>query len=534
MPLSCTAEGQTEIRLAIEAQKLNRVVIAGCTPRLYGDDFDGLMRQAGLDPRLLARVNLREQVVYPHRGNGTGLTAKAESLVGMAVASLQTMGGLKALSLGTSRALTRRAVVVGGGAAGMTAALSLAGQGIDVDLVEREGELGGQWRQIRYQADGRPPSPDGDMREAGGTGDPQAALAELIAQVTADDKITIHLGSELKELQGTAGSYRSVITTGDQEQAVEHGVLVVATGGRPAPTSEYLYGQHPAVITQRELEERLAAGMYSKASLPSVVMIQCVGSREPERPYCSRVCCTQAVKNALKLKQVGLKTDVYVLYREVRTYGFREAHYQAARDEGVVFLRYELPVKPKVSAAGDRVRVQVTEPVTGQPVELLADLLVLSTGIVPEGEQELAAALGVELDGDGFFKEEHPKMKPLDLCKPGLFVAGLAHSPRFLEETVAQAQGAAMRAAAFLAPGELVDRASAVWVNPRLCSFCGLCVETCPFQARVMDYDERVAQVDYALCQGCGLCAVACPNKATLQKAFEHKPLMAAIDMALV
>jgi len=239
---------------------------------------------------------------------------------------------------------------------------------------------------------------------------------------------------------------------------------------------------------------------------------------------------------------VGLKTDVVVLYREVRTYGFREAYYQAARDEGVVFLRYDLPVpgtargtgKPQVSAAGDRVRVTLTEPVTGQEVELLADLLVLSTGIVAEDEQELAARLGVELDGDGFFKEEHPKMKPLDLGKPGLFVAGLAHSPRFLEETVAQAQGAAMRAAAFLAPGELVDRASAVWVNPRLCSFCGLCVEACPFEARVMDYDERVAQVDYALCQGCGLCAVACPNKATLQKAFEHKQLMAAVDMALV
>ena len=520
VPFGCSTEGQVAIRLAIEAQKLNRVVVAGCSPRLYGDDFDGVMRQAGLDPRLLARVNLREQVVYPHGGNGTDLGAKAESLVGMAVASLRTMGGLKALAPGTSRALAQRAVVIGGGAAGMSAALALAGQGIGVDLVERAGELGGQWRQIRYQA--------------GGTGDPQAALAELIAQVQADDRIVVHLNSELKELKGSAGSYRSTIITGEQEQVIEHGVVVVATGGKPAPTSEYLYGQHPAVITQRELEERLAAGMYGKASLPSVVMIQCVESREPERPYCSRVCCTQAVKNALKLKQVGLKTDVYVLYREVRTYGFREAYYQAARDEGVVFMRYEPPDKPKVTAAGDRVRVTLTEPVTGQSVELTADLLVLSTGIVPEEEGSLAEALGVELDGDGFFKEEHPKMKPLDLGKPGLYVAGLAHSPRFVEEAVAQGQGAAMRAAAYLAPGEVGDRASAVWVNPRLCSFCGLCVEACPFEARVMDYDERVAQVDYALCQGCGVCAVACPNKATLQKGIEHKQVMAAVDMALV
>jgi heterodisulfide reductase subunit A len=519
VPLACSAEGQAAIRAAIEADKLNRVVIAGCSPRLYADTFDSLMRQAGLDPRLLARVNLREQVVYPHRGNGADLQAKAHSLVAMAVASLRTMAGLKALSLGVSQPLTRRALVAGGGAAGLTAALTLARQGIAVDLVERRAALGGQWRLIRTQPDGS---------------DPQAALAELLAQVQADGRITVHLEAELTQTRGRPGAYVSTILAGDQEQTIEHGVLVVATGGGPAATTEYLYGQHPAVITQRELEERLAAGAYRKVSLPSVVMIQCAGSRQPERPYCSRVCCTQAVKNALTLKQVGLKTDVYVLYREVRTYGFREAYYQAARDAGVLFLRYDLPDKPQVTAAGDRVKVTLTEPVAGQQVELLADLLVLSTGIAPEEESGLAAALGVTLNADGFFQEEHPKMKPLDLGKPGLFVAGLAHSPRFLEETLAQAQGAAMRAAAFLAPQELTDRPTAVWVNPRLCSFCGLCVAACPFQARVMNYDERVAEVDYALCQGCGVCAMVCPNKATLQKAFEHKLTMAAIDMALV
>jgi heterodisulfide reductase subunit A len=408
-------------------------------------------------------------------------------------------------------------VVVGGGAAGLTAALELAELDIPVELVEREAELGGQWRHVHYQPDGS---------------DPQAALAELIAAVQAEARITIQRQAELTGTEGKPGQYRSVVVSKGRERTIDHGVLVVATGGKPAATNEYLYGQDPRVLTQRELEEQIMNGTLAAAQ--TVVMIQCVGSREPERPYCSRVCCTQAVKNALKLKEIRPDLAVYVLYREVRTYGFREAYYQAARDAGVVFLRYELPKKPQVTAHSGRLRVSLSEPVTGLPLELDADLLVLSVGIDAAEEGGLAGKLGVALDGNGFFQEEHPKMKPLDLGKGGIHVAGLAHSPRFLEETIAQAQGAAMRAAVFLAPGEVADRPTAVWVNPRLCSFCGLCVEACPFEARVMNYETRVADVDYALCQGCGVCAVVCPNKATLQKTFEHKQLMAAIDMALV
>jgi heterodisulfide reductase subunit A len=513
----CSAQGRAAIQAAIEAEELNRVVVAGCSHRLYAGEFEELMRGAGLDPRLLARVNLREQVVYPHASNGTDLTQKAQSLVGMAVASLKAMAGVEAFSLGAQQALTRRVLVVGGGAAGMTAALELARLGIPVDLVEREAELGGQWRHIRYQADGS---------------DPQSALQDLIAQVEADDRITVHRGSELRSTEGGPGRYRSVVVGNGQEETVEHGVLLVASGGRPATTGEYLYGQDPRVLTQRELEQQIGNGTL--ATVRTVVMVQCVGSREPGRPYCSRVCCTQAVKNALKLKGLRPEMEVYVLYREVRTYGFREAYYQAARDAGVVFLRYELPEKPQVQAHGKGLEVRLVEPVTGQSLELIADLLVLSTGIDAEEQQALAERLGVALNGDGFFLEEHPKMKPLDLGKGGIFVAGLAHSPRFLEETIAQAQGAAMRAAAFLAPQVVSDRPTAVWVNERLCSFCGLCVEACPFEARVRNYDTRVADVDYALCQGCGVCAVVCPNKATLQKTFEHKQLMSAIDMALI
>jgi heterodisulfide reductase subunit A len=421
-------------------------------------------------------------------------------------------------------------VVVGGGAAGLTAARTLAGLGIPVHLVEREAELGGQWRHIQYQPDGS---------------DPQAALEALRVQVAGDPRITLHLGAELRRVEGTPGAYRSVIGTDGGETVVEHGVLVVATGGGPAATEEYLYGQHSRVITQRELEQRLAAGSPDLDACRTVVMIQCVGSREPQRPYCSRVCCTQAVKNALALKAQRPARDVYVLYREVRTYGVREAYYQAARDAGVVFLRYELAGdvggagKPQVSGvpgredAKEKVRVCLREPVTGQEVALEADLLVLSVGIDPGEEQALAQAVGVGLNGDGFFQEEHAKMKPLDLGKGGVYVAGLAHSPRFLDETIAQAQGAAMRAAVFLAAEGVAAQATSVWVNPRLCSFCGLCVEACPYEARVLNDDTRMADVDYALCQGCGVCAVVCPNKATLQKTFEHRQVMAMIDAAL-
>jgi heterodisulfide reductase subunit A len=517
LPMACSTEGLSTIQAAIEEHDLNRIVVAGCSHRFFSDEFDALMRRAGLDSRLLARANLREQVLLPHRDHASLLPAKASSLIAMTAASLKAMSGLEALSRGTSQPLTRRALVIGGGAAGLSAALQLANLHIPVHLVERQPQLGGQWRHIRYQPDGS---------------DPQLALQELLQQVQAHPNITPHLDAEVTACHGAPGDYRSTISHNDHQETIHHSVLLVATGGAPASTNDYLYGQDPRVLTQRELELQITDGTLATAQ--TVVMLQCVASREPSRPYCSRVCCTQAVKNALKLKALKPSLNVYVLYREMRTFGFREAYYQDARDAGVVFLRYDLPDKPQVSANPDTLSVSLTEPVTGHNLSLNADLLVLSVGIDPYPATTLAQTLGLSLNNDGFFLEEHPKMKPLDLAKTGFFLAGLAHSPRFLEETIAQAQGAAMRAAAFLAPEALTDQPTAVWVNERLCSFCGLCVEACPFDARVMNYDSRIADVDYALCQGCGVCAMVCPNKATLQKSFEHKQLISAIDMAVI
>jgi heterodisulfide reductase subunit A len=262
-------------------------------------------------------------------------------------------------------------------------------------------------------------------------------------------------------------------------------------------------------------------------------MIQCVESREPERPYCSRVCCTKAVVNGLAIKERNPDARVFVLYREMRTYGFREDAYHEAREKGIVFLRYNLDAKPEVTAGADGLRVRLEEPITGRELVIPADLLVLSTGIEPNDQGALAERLGVELDGDGFFQEEHAKMRPLDFTQRGIFVCGLAHSPRAVDETIAMAEGAAMRAASLLAPGRVQAQPTVARVNPRLCSICGLCVEACPYGARVLEPDDAYAEVLETVCQGCGVCLAVCPNGATEQVGFGLKRVYGLLDAAV-
>jgi heterodisulfide reductase subunit A len=307
----------------------------------------------------------------------------------------------------------------------------------------------------------------------------------------------------------------------------EYGAVIVATGGREVTPTEYLYGEDERVVTQRELERMLTEG----EEIPSdVVMIQCVGSREPQRPYCSRICCTKAIVNALAVKERNPETRVYVLYREIRTYGFREDAYREAREKGVVFLRYEVERKPEVTSKGEGLEVRLIEPITGEEVILPAGLLALSVGIEPSDNQALAEALGVELDDNGFFREEHPKMRPLDFTQRGIFVCGLAHSPRAVDETIAMAEGAAMRAVSLLNRGEMETQRTVAQVNTRLCSACGLCVEACPYDARVMEPGAHYAEVVEALCQGCGVCVAVCPNGASAQVGFGMKRVYDMLD----
>ncbi|MGD2143117.1 MAG: FAD-dependent oxidoreductase [Anaerolineae bacterium] len=545
MDNACLASGRGQIVQAVEEHELNRVVVAGCPARLYQAEFERMMGEVGLNPGLLGRVNLRGEVAWVHQGNGKGAMAKAKKLVEMAVADVRLHQTLEP----ALEEVSQRVLVIGGGLAGMVAAMSLAEMGHEVDLVERSEQLGGQLRESRYALRGaggqrsiREERKGAGSRKRGSElmwSDPQAFLRRLVERTESEERIRIYREAEVGEVSGRVGRYQTTLMLANEEEkrTLRHGAIIVATGGREVTPTEYLYGENPRVVTQRELERMLDVG----EEMPSnVVMIQCVGSREPERPYCSRVCCTRAVTNALKIKERGPETNVFVLFREMRTYGFREDYYLEARSRGVTFLRYELPDKPRIQAdtsvplrAGDEgLTMRLREPITGEDVEIRAGLLVLSTGIEPyeESNQALAGKLGVSLDKDGFFQEEYPKMRPLDFTKRGIFMCGLAHSPRFADETILQAQGAAMRAVSLLARPTVETTPVVASVNQKRCSACGLCVEVCPYDARVLEPGWPYAEVIEVLCQGCGVCAVACPNRASEQRSFEARRMYGVLD----
>ncbi len=472
-------QGMDEIARIVREERLNRVVLAGYTDIRRAESFTAMMRAAGLNPNLLELVNLRGEVAGAHARNGKVATEKARELVAMAVAGAVRREPFRP----SAEPLNRRVLVVGGGLAGMTAALTLADLGHPVDLVERTGTLGGQLRDLHLVL----------------SGDPQAALGSLLERLGREPRVRVLLQTEVREVSGRLGQFRARLVGPEGEQEETYGAVIVATGGHEVVPTEYLYGQDPRVVTQRELEKMLAEGK----EIPSdVVMIQCVGSREPERPYCSRICCTKAVVNALAIKERNPNARVTVLYREMRTYGFREDAYRLAREKGVVFLRYELPDKPQVTAGPEGLTVRLVEPVAGEEVVLPAGLLVLSTGIEPNDNRALAEALGVPVDAYGFFREEHPKMRPLDFTRRGIFVCGLAHSPRAADETILMARGAVMRAATLLARGQVEVVRTVAWVNTRLCSACGLCVEACPYGAQVLGAGRAVRGGDRTALHG--------------------------------
>lgn len=504
-------EGLAEVARIAREQGLNRVVLAGYTDLRQVEAYRQMMVAAGLNPNLLELVNLRGEVAGAHARNGRVATEKARELVAMAVAGVVRREPFRQ----PAEPLSRRVLVVGGGLAGLTAALTLANLGYPVDLLERTDTLGGQLR---------------DLRIVLGSGDPQTALATLLERLAQEPRVRVLLRTEVRGFSGRLGQFRARLVGPEGEQEEMYGAVILSTGGREVTPTEYLYGQDGRVVTQRELERMLADG---RPVPKNIVMIQCVESREPRRPYCSRICCTRAVVNALAVKERNPDAQVTVLYREMRTYGFREDTYRRAREQGVVFLRYEWPDKPQVMVGPDRLTVRMVEPIAGQEVVLPADLLVLSVGIEPNDERALAATLGLPLDAYGFFRQEHPKMRPLDFTQRGIFVAGLAHSPRAVDETVAMARGAAMRAAALLARGQVEVVRTVAWVNTRLCSACGLCVQACPYGARVLEPGGPYAEVIEALCQGCGVCAMVCPNKATQQVAYAARRVYEMIDVVV-
>jgi heterodisulfide reductase subunit A-like polyferredoxin len=511
---TCSQDTQQKITAKILEHNLNRVVVASCTPRTHEPLFQDTIRQAGLNPHLFELANIREQDAWVHRGKPETATEKARQLVSMAVAKASR---LQPIQRGTFE-VQHQALVIGGGLAGMTAALSIASQGFPVFLVERQPELGGNLRHIYtgfYNSQ------------------PQQLLEETVQRVHQEPRITVLTNTEIVDVNGYVGQYTTSVSSQDGgTQELMHGVIVVATGGKEITPTSYGYQQYPEVITQREFESLLA---QTEADLPdNVVMIQCVDSRDEQHPYCSRICCSQAIKNALEIKRRKPESSVAILFRDIRSYGFRERLYQAARQAGVIFLQFDPEAPPKVIPAQEGLRVRVKVQPDQEILELPADRVVLSAGIEAEaGNQTLSRLLKLPLTAEGFFLEAHVKLRPVDFAADGVFLCGLAHSPRAIDETIAQAQAAAVRAVALLAKKELTATPIIASVNPRLCSACGLCVEICPYGARRLEPGMGYAEVVAVLCQGCGACVVACPNKASQQKGFEFGQISAMIDAAL-
>lgn len=532
IPMACTLEGLEEIGQAITENGINRMVVAGCTHRLYEGLLHDCLRSAGLNPYLLERVNLRGECAWVHRHDPSAATAKARTLVGMAAARARLLEPAQR----AEGELIPSSLVIGGGLAGLTASLSLAEQGFQVYLVEKEDQLGGNLRHTRYLM---------------GDSDPQQYLADLVAQVEGNERITVYRQAKVEDVSGLVGQYKTTLSVVGQDEpvALNHGVIIVATGAEEARPEEYLYGEHPRVVTQRELEKKLTDGDEAVLSARRIAMIQCVGSRDENRPYCSRVCCPQAVKNALRIKEANPQADVFVFYRDIRTYGFMEDDYRRAREVGVVFARYDPEIKPQVSPQyappptlggteggpkGEQVRVVARDPALGGQLSIDADWLVLSTGMVPSaGNETLARLLGVPLNRDGFFLEANPKGSPLDFEADGLYLCGLAHAPKLAAESIAQANGAAIRAAVRLGKERVEGPAIVATVDEELCAGCGLCVSLCRYGARQMDEATRIARVVEVLCRGCGLCVTVCPNGASQQRTFGARQIMAMLDAVL-
>jgi heterodisulfide reductase subunit A len=512
--LACLPEDMDLIKKRIGEQGLNRIVIAGCSHREIRKPMEEMAKGMGFNPYLIEYANIREQCAFVHEDYVELATKKAMTLIRMAVERARRIQPIRR----GKQKVEKKGLVVGGGLSGMSASLRLAEQGYEVHLIEKEKELGGNLRESFYTLKGS---------------NPQILLQSLIKQVEKNGSIHLYTEAEVLGFEKKNGTYKTKIRYQNEEKILNHGALILATGGKEVTPKGYLYGEDNRVITQRQLEKMLLLKDEKLKGVNSVVMIQCVGSRDEEHPYCSRICCGHAVKNALKFKEINPGLNIYVLYRDVRTYGFYETYYHEARGKGVVFIRYDLDNKPEVAQHNGRLQVSLFDPAMGSHVTLPADRVVLSTGIEPNDHQELARIFDVDLNPDGFFMEANPKSAPLDSVDRGKFFCGLCHSPNFIEDAISQANAAAARAGALLSKDAIEEKANLAYVIKRLCCGCGLCVTVCPYEARVLNEEEVKAEVIDELCQGCGSCVIACRNGASQQRNFEKELNMAVLDAAI-
>jgi len=520
---TCSNDTQEKIRKLIEEHNLNRVVVASCTPRTHEPLFRNTIREAGLNPYLFEMANIRDQCSWVHMHEPEKATRKAKDLVKMAVAKVRLLEPLQKKSVPVNHS----ALVIGGGLSGITAALALSDEGFIVHLIERDSQIGGNLRRIGFLLNGE---------------NPQERLNSLIQQVNQNDMIHLYTDAKILSIEGFIGNFKTRVifngtTSAAEEREINHGVIVVATGAQEYKPTEYLYGQDEKVITQIELENKLSNGSFNARN---VVMIQCVGSRDQTHPYCSRICCSEAIKNALRIKDISPRTNVIILYRDIRTYGFAESYYRAAREKGVIFIRYEEEKKPEVTRVDNLIKVSLVDPILNTRICIDSDLLVLSTGIVPDpGNKTLAQMLKVPLNQEQFFLEAHMKLRPVDFATEGVFVCGLAHAPKLISESISQSYAVAARASTILSKDRLELEANTSQVVDENCDGCAYCIDACPYKAlTLIEYVrngtiKKTVEVDETACKGCGVCQATCPKKGIFVKGFKLEQLSAMIDAIL-
>ena len=511
---TCSQDTQDKMVEVIQKKGLNRIVVAACTPKTHEDLFRETLIDAGLNKYLVEMANIRNQDSWVHSDEPERATTKAKDLVRMAVAKAFRLEPL----FETQLPVTPSALVVGGGIAGMTAALSLSRQGYPVTLVEKNQHLGGNGRQLCKTWKNEEIGP---------------FVKDLIADIEADGQIQPLLGATVGSVEGFVGNFKTTITSVDDTQVIDHGVAIIATGAVESKPTEYCYGQHKAVMTLLELDGLFMENDARLDQAKDVVFIQCVGSRDKAHPYCSKVCCTHAIKSAMVFKEKNPDTGVYVLYRDIRTYGQRETLYRDARNAGVLFFQYDLDNKPVVIPGEDHVTVEFTDIILGRRLAVDADLLCLSARIDARENTHLAQAFKVTTDSAGWFLEAHQKLRPVDFATDGLFLCGMSHYPKPVDESIAQAKAAAARALTVLSRDTINVGGIVAQIDPERCAGCGGCVQVCPYNAISMDIERGVAVVNDALCKGCGACAATCPSEAPSLMGFNNEQLYAQIKSAM-
>ncbi len=511
---SCSQDTQGQITQIIKDHKLNRVVVSACTPKTHEPLFQETLINAGLNKYLFEMTNIRNQCSWVHKEDMDKATEKAKNLVRMSVAKVALHEPLQEPVMKINQAV----LVIGGGVAGMTAARTLAAQGYTTYLIEKDADLGGQALYLKETWQGENIS---------------GFVDELIEQVQTDENIKVFLNTQVQDVDGFVGNFKTSVHTDGETRVLEHGVTIIACGAKEFKPENFLYGQEPRVLTGLEFQQKMKTGQSNPPACRTAVFVQCVGSRNEQRPYCSKVCCTRSIKSALDLKTVSPATSIFVLYRDMRSYGLREDLYREARDKGIKFIRYHNDNGISVSKNENSLEINFTDRVLRRPMAIHSDLLILASAVVPQKNNPLAQLYKVTQNDDGFFAEAHVKLRPNDFATDGVFVCGLAHAPKPIDESISQAQAAASRAVTLLSALELSVSGMVALIDPNFCSQCGVCVSVCPYSAPKFNEKTGKAEIHPTLCKGCGLCTASCRSGAIHLKGFDTGQIMAVIESCM-